>query len=96
MYVAITTVRRYGIDCLDASVGSPLAHLFIQERRALSPSNVFFADMDPQVHQSWGQHWLKHNIPYIAIFEDDIIAADGWLAKSLIGLSSLNPLTGGS
>lgn len=38
-------------------------------------------------------HCLKQNTPYIAIFEDDIIAADGWLAKSLVGLSSLNALT---
>jgi hypothetical protein len=38
-------------------------------------------------------HCLKQNTPYIAILEDYIIAADGWLAKSLVGLPSLNALT---
>lgn len=51
MCVAITTVRRYGIDYLSASVGSLLAHLHPQERATLSV-NVFFADTDPQVHPS--------------------------------------------
>lgn len=40
-------------------------------------------------------HCFQQDTPYIAIFEDDIIAADGWLAKSLMGLSSLNTLNRG-
>ncbi|EED16772.1 conserved hypothetical protein [Talaromyces stipitatus ATCC 10500] len=136
--VAVTTVKRDGVNYLDASVGSLLAGLYPQERSALSV-NVLFADTDPRKHPSWEQQWLNSlvdsaasynvsnevmgrlreleesrnyyekgvydyvyvlerclqtNTPYIAIFEDDIIAADGWLAKSLMGLSTLGSRIG--
>ncbi|KID75973.1 integral membrane protein, partial [Metarhizium brunneum ARSEF 3297] len=93
--VTFTSVRRQRIQYVETAVASALGNLLPQERADAEHLETLedkreFAEKGVFDYIYALEACAQTDTPYIGILEDDVLLADGWLARALLGLRDIS------